>query len=97
MPTRRLVTGHSAEGKAVVAGDAEITPLTISFLPGSEWLALWSTQSPPSFPNDGAVPPLSTYFPPPGGFSFGVVTFPPESAPRPIPNDRWVFRSFAGS
>ena len=88
MPTRRLVTGHSAEGKAIVAGDAEITPLTISFLPGSEWLALWSTQRPPSFPDDGAVPPLSTYFPPPGGFSFGVVTFPPDSAPRPVPNDR---------
>lgn len=35
MSTRRLVTEHRADGKAIVVSDSEVAPRTISFLPGS--------------------------------------------------------------
>ena len=46
---------------------------------------LWAGDEAPRFPDDGAPPPPTTYFPPVGGFRFGIFTLPPhgETAPGP--------------
>jgi len=83
MKVRRVVTGHDAAGKAVVASDEQVDPVVVSLSPGSEFHRLWGGDEPPSFPDDGSLPPHVTYFPPVGGFRFGLFTVPPESAAAP--------------
>jgi mannose-6-phosphate isomerase-like protein (cupin superfamily) len=79
MKVRRVVTGHDARGKAVFASDEEVEPLTVL---GSEYHRLWGGDQAPSFPDDGSPPDQPMYFPPVGGFRFGMFTLPPEGAPR---------------
>jgi hypothetical protein len=79
MKVRRVVTGHDASGKAVFASDEEVDGLTMAVLPGSEFHRLWGADAAPSFPDDGSPPPQPTYFPPVGGFRFGMFTIPPEA------------------
>jgi mannose-6-phosphate isomerase-like protein (cupin superfamily) len=74
---RRLVTGHDAGGKAIIAMDERIGPAAT--IAGSKFWQLWQGDSAPTFPDRGSPPPLTTYFPPVGGFRFGIVTFPPGS------------------
>jgi mannose-6-phosphate isomerase-like protein (cupin superfamily) len=83
---RRVVTGHDANGKAVVASDEWVEPATMALLPGSEFHLLWGGDAPPEFPDDGGRPPTTTYFPSVGGFRFGQFSIPPESARVP-PSD----------
>ena len=73
---RRVVTGHDANGKAVFASDEQVEPVTLGLMPGSEFHRLWGGDSAPSFPDDGSPPPQLTYFPPVGGFRFGMFTIP---------------------
>lgn len=40
-------------------------------------MKLWGAESLPSFPDRGAPLPYQNYFPPPGGFRFGIFTIPP--------------------
>jgi cupin domain len=75
---RRLVTGHDAAGNAVIASDACIGPAAT--IAGSKFWQVWQGDSAPTFPDTGSSPPLTTYFPPIGGFRFGIVTFPPGSS-----------------
>jgi mannose-6-phosphate isomerase-like protein (cupin superfamily) len=77
---RRVVTGHSADGKAVFASDGEVEPVTLSALPGNEFHRLWGGDEVSRFPDDGSPPPTPRYFPPIGGFRFGMFTVPPQSA-----------------
>jgi mannose-6-phosphate isomerase-like protein (cupin superfamily) len=44
------------------------------------------SSSAPRFPDDGARPAPTTYFPPVGGFRFGLFTVPPESEGGPGPD-----------
>lgn len=83
MQVRRVVTGHDANGKAVFASDEQVEGLTMSMLPGSEFHRLWGGDEPPSFPDDGSPRPQPRYFPPLGGFRFGMFTIPPESHAPP--------------
>jgi hypothetical protein len=83
MRVRRVVTGHDRAGKSVVAEDREVGAVTLSALPGSEFHRLWGADVPPSFPDAGAMPPHHTYFPPPGGFRFGLFTVPPDGSGPP--------------
>lgn len=80
---RRVVTGHDAAGKAIFVRDEWVDPLTAALLPGSEFHQLWAGDSPPSFPDDGSLPAITTYFPAVGGFRFGQFSIPPESTPPP--------------
>ena len=50
---RRVVTGHDANGKAVVASDEWVDPVTSAVMPGSEFHQLWGGDAAPSFPDDG--------------------------------------------
>ena len=80
MGIRRVVTGHDANGKAVFASDKEVEPITLALLPGMEFYLLWGSDTPTRFPDDGSPPAQHTYFPPVGGFRFGLFTVPPDSS-----------------
>lgn len=75
---RRVVTGHDAAGKAVFVSDEAVAPVAPTMLPGSEFHRLWGGDTPPHFPDDGARPDDHAYFPPVGGFRFGLFTIPPD-------------------
>jgi mannose-6-phosphate isomerase-like protein (cupin superfamily) len=52
-------------------------------MPSAEFHRLWGGDETPQFPGDGSVPLHHTYFPPVGGFRFGLFSIPPDNAPRP--------------
>ena len=75
---RRVVTGHDSTGKAVFAQRrGRSPPVQTALSPGSSFHVLWGGDEAPRFPDDGARPPVTTYFPPVGGFRFGLFTLPP--------------------
>ena len=78
MDVRRVVTGHDAEGAAVFVTDEEVAPIALSLLPGTEFHRLWGADEAPMFPDDGSRPEAVRYFPPTGGFRFGLFTIPPD-------------------
>jgi hypothetical protein len=86
MGVRRVVTGHDPDGKAVFARDDEVEPVTVSLMPGASFHRLWGGDAPPTFPDDGSLPDHVTYFPPVGGFRFGLFTVPPDGDPE-LPAD----------
>ena len=86
MRARRVVTGHDAQGKAVIVGDERVEPITVTLLPGVEFHRVWGGDEPPRFPNDGAMPPNPMYFPPIGGYRFGFFTLPPAAQGVPLEN-----------
>jgi len=87
MKVRRVVTGHSADGKAKLASDTEVDALTVSLLPGMEFHRLWGADAAPTFPDDGSPYPSVTYFPLLGGFRFGLFTLPPDGTAAAAPID----------
>jgi mannose-6-phosphate isomerase-like protein (cupin superfamily) len=80
---RRVVTGHSPVGKAVVASDTPVEGLAPVLTPGAEFHRLWGADAAPSFPDDGTPPATPTYFPPVGGFRVGFFSVPPDGTSRP--------------
>jgi mannose-6-phosphate isomerase-like protein (cupin superfamily) len=80
MSVRRVVTGHTPDGKSVFASDEEVEPVTTPYFPGYEFYRLWGADETPTFPDAGQKSPHTQYFPPLGGFRFGVFTLPPESS-----------------
>jgi quercetin dioxygenase-like cupin family protein len=87
MKTRRVVTGHTPDGKAIVATDTHVDPVTVALLPGMEFHRLWGADSAPTFPDDGSPYSSVAYFPPVGGFRFGLFTVPPDSVMAATPVD----------
>lgn len=79
MNHRRVVTGHSPDGKAVIASDEIVAPITSALAPGAEFFRLWGADAVPRFPSDGTQPPSPMYFPSVNGFRFGLFTVPPAS------------------
>ncbi len=75
---RRVTTGHSPEGKAVVISDQLVAGDTVALLPGADFHRLWGADVPPRFPDDGAPSPAPGYFPPLGGFRFMMFTVAPQ-------------------
>jgi mannose-6-phosphate isomerase-like protein (cupin superfamily) len=81
-----VVTGHDENGKAVIASDEQVSPTTVNLMPGSEIFQLWAADQAQTYPDDGSNPNARMYFPEVGGFRFGLITLPPESAaPMPSP------------
>jgi hypothetical protein len=87
MKVRRVVTGHDANGKAVVASDTEVDGFRPTLMSGSEFHTLWGADAAPHFPDDGQISGYQSYFPPVGGFRFGFFTVPPESQATAPPAD----------
>ena len=83
MKIRRVVTGHDANGRSVVASDDPVESVRPSLLPGFAVHLLWQASEPPRFPDAGERPELVDLFPPVGGFRFAVVTMPPTPNERP--------------
>ena len=79
MQVRRVVTGHTPDGKATIASDTKVEGTTVSLIPGWEFHRLWGADETVTFPDDGSPRSYSTYFPPVGGFRFGLFTVPPRS------------------
>jgi hypothetical protein len=78
-----VVTGVDDQGKAVFVEDAEVAPVTVDYFPATGFHRLWGSDAPAEAPTDGRPPPADAYFPPPGGYRFGLVTFPPAGTARP--------------
>lgn len=78
MDVRRVVTGHDADGKAVFVSDQAVAPIVPQLLPGNEFHRLWGGDEAPRFPDDGSRPAAPSYFPPVGGYRFGLFTIPPD-------------------
>jgi mannose-6-phosphate isomerase-like protein (cupin superfamily) len=74
MNIRRVVTGHDASGKSVFVSDESVAPS-----PTTGFHRLWGGDETPEFPDDGAMPDHRTYFPPIGGFRFGMFSVAPAS------------------
>ena len=54
MDIRRVVTGSTPAGAAVVA-DERIEPITVGLMPGAEFHAIWGSDTRPSLPADGGA------------------------------------------
>lgn len=74
---RRVVTGHDASGKSVFVSDETVEPVMPALMPTAEFHQLWGGDTTPQYPDDGSMPPWRTYFPPIGGFRFGMFSIPP--------------------
>ena len=53
MQVRKVVTGHDAKGRAVIAQDEKIDGIPIPGL--GEILFLWSADEPATYPNSGTI------------------------------------------
>ena len=77
MAVRRVVTGHTSEGVAVVVSDEEVASTPIGDR-GSATTVLWGRDDAPQFPDDGMPPTRSSLFPPPGGSAWAVLELAPD-------------------
>ena len=80
MGIRRVVTGHDDAGNAVFASDEVVEPITLDVVPGAQFFRIWSGDEPPRFPDGGVHPRgVQQYFPPVGGFRFGLFSIAPDA------------------
>ena len=81
LPIRRIVTGHDAQGKAIIAMAGE-PPNVISFpsVPGTYVLEVWKTHAVPAPVDNGADPTLGPrrMGPAPNGSAVRIVQIAPE-------------------
>lgn len=77
----RVVTGHDADGKAIIASDGPLpTVVELQAIPGMIFHEVWETQDMPA-PVDNASDPTTgptMHGPPKGGTRIRFVDFPPE-------------------
>ena len=89
-PVRRVVTGHDADGRAVISSDgAPPTVVALDAVPGTVFHEIWSTGSVPARIDNGADPTLGELRldPPAGGTRIRVVDIPPDSVQNAISPD----------
>jgi mannose-6-phosphate isomerase-like protein (cupin superfamily) len=67
----------------VFVSDEEVEPVTLALLPGAEFHRLWGADDTPKLPTDGTPTSQHAYFPPAGGFRWGLFTLPPSSVATP--------------
>lgn len=82
-PIHRVVTGHDAEGKAVVASNGPLpTVAQIQAIPGTVFHEVWETHATPAPVDNGADPTTGALkLPPPRhGTRIRFVDIPPDSA-----------------
>jgi mannose-6-phosphate isomerase-like protein (cupin superfamily) len=87
MNVRRVVTGHDASGKSVFVSDEKVQPVAPMVLPQFQGHLLWGGDETPQFPDDGNMPEWHTYFPPIGGFRFGLFSLAPDTVAAPPTED----------
>ena len=82
-PIHRVVTGHDADGKAIVASDGPLpTVAEIAAIPGTVFHEVWSTAGSPAPVDNGADPTVGPLMlpPPPQGTRIRFVDIPPDTA-----------------
>lgn len=87
MKIRRVVTGHTPDGKSIVASDTIVDGISVALFPGYEFHRLWGADTAPIFPDDGSPYSSMAYFPAVGGFRFGLFTVPPGAVMAATPVD----------
>lgn len=76
---RRIVTGHDADGKAILLTDAAIETYMIGGENGAKFHEIWSTEQTPIItPEPQAAQNGLVLAPPKGGTRIRVIDFPPE-------------------
>src|SRR5690242_8223034 len=82
---KRIITGHSPEGKAVfLSCDEPPRKVSLSALPELEFTELWATDNTPELaepPSDPTVE-MTSFAPGARGTRFRLVTFPPDEVVR---------------
>jgi mannose-6-phosphate isomerase-like protein (cupin superfamily) len=76
---RRVVTGHTEDGRAVVVSDGPAEGFPIGEQ-GSGTVMIWGRDDAAEFPDDGSRPQVSAVFPPPGGCSFSILELAPDAS-----------------
>jgi len=79
--TRRVVTGHRADGKSVVARVDAVASVAMPGLPGVSLTTLWGADQAQRYPDDGAEPSHRAWFPPMGGVRFIEFVLAPDNTP----------------
>lgn len=82
-PIQRVVTGHDAEGKAIVASNGPLPRVEeIAAIPGTIFHEVWSTTGTPAPVDNGADPTLGPLMlpPPKHGTRMRFVDIPPDTA-----------------
>ena len=85
---RRIVTGHSADGRSVIASDRRVEFDAIPGLGGIVLGTLWGSDAAPVYPDVGGEPSHHAWFPPVGGMRLVEVVLPPNSSPSNPGRDR---------
>ena len=81
-PVRRIVTGHDAQGKAIVVEAGPLpTVVPIDKIPGTVFHEIWSTRGSPAPLDNGPDPTLGPLMlaPPQAGTRIRMVDIPPDS------------------
>ncbi|OGB14954.1 MAG: cupin [Burkholderiales bacterium RIFCSPLOWO2_12_67_14] len=82
-PIHRVVTGHDADGKAIIASSGPLpTVVEIAAIPGTVFHEVWSTTATPAPVDNGADPTLGPLMlpPPQQGTRMRFVDIPPDTA-----------------
>ncbi len=83
MNFRRVVTAKNVSGKSVVVSDGPSPrEMALKHTPGFVSAPIWMSAGTPSLPaagNDPMSTPGSSLLPSPGGSTFMIITFPPDS------------------
>lgn len=82
-PIQRVVTGHDADGKAVVASDGPLpTVVELQAIPGTVFHEVWATAGAPARVDNGADPTIGPLMlpPPKHGTRIRFVDIPPDTA-----------------
>ncbi|MCA2011821.1 cupin domain-containing protein [Cereibacter sphaeroides] len=81
-PITRVVTGHDAEGKAIIAENGPLPHVAeIAAIPGTVFHEIWATEGAPAPVGNGADPTLGPLrLPPPAqGTRIRIVDIPPDT------------------
>ncbi|QIB66818.1 cupin domain-containing protein [Kineobactrum salinum] len=79
MKFRRIVTGHSLEGKSIVRNDEEVEPITLPTVPGFESYELWSEKGARFVEHASGTMGAPRYFPEEDEIIARMCVFPPNS------------------
>lgn len=74
---RRIVTGHSDNGKSIIISDSTID--NISLGAGKKFIKLWGNDHIPTHPDKGEMNENLDWFPNTGGHRFFIWVVPPKS------------------
>ena len=73
---RRVVTGHTPDGKSVVVSDDDVTPFPIGEM-GSSATLIWGRDGTATFPDAGVPATMAAGFPTPGGCALAIMSIAP--------------------